>query len=262
MHKRKESQSLHPAGTRIFRGCPKIFTSLKKSIKMNKQTVLRPLIIITGLLSGAFLCVQEAKADPTPSTAGGRVFLTTPDIFFFKASYDYLLNAHGGDSSSGINVSDLFCNNPVFCSSTGAKEYTIGPSILGDGDTTDGSTNPTPEIHGTISDHYGLLKVSEILQSAISGNYYRDWTITAYAKIFPRCDSNFESCDDVSATTNISVQVLQSAAQLGPTKLVSRTDQGLEAVPTPLPILGVTAAFGYGRKLRKHIKSNGNNYNK
>jgi hypothetical protein len=229
---------------------------------MNKQNFLAPFVIITGLLSSFSLCVQKAKADPIPSTAGGRVFQPSPDLFYFKATYDYLLNAHGGDSSSGTFLSELFCNNPVFCSSIGPKEYTIALSILGDGDTTDGSTNPTPEIHGTRSNHYGFLTVSEILQSAVSGSYYRDWTITAYSDIHPRCDSNFESCADVSATTNISVQVLQSpdGPQLGTTKLVSRADQGLEAVPTPLPILGVTAAFGYSRKLRKHIKSNGSSY--
>ncbi|MFN9913169.1 MAG: hypothetical protein ACK53L_11320, partial [Pirellulaceae bacterium] len=81
---------------------------------------------------------------------------------------------------------------------------------------------------------------------------YRDWTITAYANILPKCQSNFESCDSVSAVTDITVKVRQD--QDTPpisTRKVSKIDNGIEKVPAPAPLLGAAAAFGSIRRAKK-----------
>ena len=227
---------------------------------MNKQKFLGPLVIIMGLLSSSYLCVQEAKADPPPSTSGGRVIFTDPDkdsLYSFKVDYEFILLAHGGDNLIGsygpLEGSPIFCND-LLCSSIPPLDMQIGSALLGDGDTSDGSSNPVPEIHGTRSYHYGTLKVSTLKPSdEFPGIYYRDWEISAYANIFPRCDADFDSCDQVSAVTNMSVKVISILDD--PPVLVSITDKGLEAVPAPLPILGITAALRFSRRLRKLIKS-------
>ena len=94
-------------------------------------------------------------------------------------------------------------------------------------------------------------------------NVWHPWKIDGQLSLIPKCEFSQSTCRQV--TGNLSLTVAEqlwlyvpgiggSTGWGGVSKqFTSYTKTGIE-VPGPLPILGVTAAFGFSRKLRKRIK--------
>ena len=201
-----------------------------------------PLAGIATLVLLPFFFLDKAKAADPPFVAGVVTDAMSPGgSFSFQIDYNYLLDAHPDDSASGTFKPKIYS---IFL---GVAETGFFENItLGD----------VSEIHGTTSFHRVRIDVSDM--KGFPGALFREWVITPLAEIFPRCDAFVESCEIVSAKSSISAQLLVQNVIGGPlvpfgapVSASSPLATGIEAVPGPLPLLGVGAAFGSIRKLRK-----------
>jgi hypothetical protein len=72
----------------------------------------------------------------------------------------------------------------------------------------------------------------------------------------PNCPDLSDDCGEIIGTTTFGISIYEFNDTINNTTVsgVAVVKEN-ETVPAPLPILGITAAFGYSRKLRKRIKS-------
>lgn len=200
--------------------------------------------IVTLVLSPFFFLAKAKAADP-PFVAGVVTDAMSPGGgFSFQIDYDYLLDAHPDDFASGTFRPKIYSIFPSFAETGSFNEFTLGVGS---------------EIHGTTSFHRVRIDIGKT--KGLPDAFFREWVITPLAEISPRCDAFEETCEIVSAKSSISVQLLVQNVIGGPlvpfaapVSASSPLDTGIEAVPGPLPLLGVGAAYGYSRRLRQRIK--------
>jgi hypothetical protein len=128
-------------------------------------------------------------------------------------------------------------------------ETKLGPITLGNG-----SNGLATEIHGTTSNHSISLDWEEVVNDQ-GDTLGWNFVLTPFAEILPSCSANQATCEEVSALTRLRINPLQPDYVTVDRSETSVSVDGLEPIPAPLPLLGVGAAFGYSRNLRKRIKT-------
>jgi len=95
---------------------------------------------------------------------------------------------------------------------------------------------------------------SYLIKASAINDFPEAFLATLNVALSPKCEDNKPACEQIIGTgTLIPITPLINVPGLTTRLVVARS--GLEAVPAPLPLLGVGAAFGYSRKLKKRIKT-------
>jgi len=103
------------------------------------------------------------------------------------------------------------------------------------------------EVHGSKSKHT-ISIVAKKTGANGAGNFLWDWSMYGTTQIIPGPNKKVEITANTEAW--LGNQPPLGTGLTGPSSVPAKAIE----VPGPLPLLGVAAAFGYSRKLRKRIK--------